>query len=181
MCNLSCEYCFASEKMVNCPNKNISMSNVQKVIEFFKRSDYRVFRMMGGEPTMHPRFQYVLELALNEEMRVDLLSNATWNHRLNDIFARISPNRLLFLLNIDHPDNYSLTLWKKIEKNLNALKGRRGISLSFNIFKKKPKYEYVLELIENYEISTVRLSFSLPVLGINNAYLESLLQKQKYF
>lgn len=171
-CNLSCEYCFAKEKMDNSPCKDISLHDLKKVLFFLKKSDYKIFRMMGGEPTFHPNFKEFLELALNEKMRVDLLSNATWHNKYNDYFSRISPNRLLFLLNIDHPRNYSASLWEKIETNLNSLKGRKGVSLSFNIFEKMPSCEYIIDLIDKYKISTIRLSFSLPIYGYNNKHLD---------
>ena len=112
------------------------MDNVRKVIAFLKKSDFPNFRMMGGEPTLHPKFAEILELALLEGMHVNLLSNATWPLAYNDLFNRISPNNLLFLLNIDHPDNYSTELWERIETNLSSISGRKGVSISFNIFEK---------------------------------------------
>lgn len=170
-CNLRCEYCFAQEKMRG-KSKHMSMQDVRKVIAFLKQSDYPIFRAMGGEPTLHPRFQDIIRLALQEGMRVDLLSNATWHAGCNDLFARILPNRLLFLLNIDHPDIYHSRLWTRIERNLAALAGRKGVTFSFNIFEKQPRYKYVLDLAARYGIRMVRLSFSLPVLGVQNTYLE---------
>jgi radical SAM protein with 4Fe4S-binding SPASM domain len=157
--------------MLDKPNQTMSMQNVRKVVAFLKRSKYPIFRMMGGEPTLHPQFQEITKLALEEGMRVDLLSNATWNAIHNEWFGRISPHRLLFLLNIDHPNNYHPNVWGKIKDNLDALAGRKGVSLSFNIFEKEPKSDYIFDLTTKYDISTVRLSFSLPTLGTENAHL----------
>ncbi|UCG59878.1 MAG: radical SAM protein [Phycisphaerales bacterium] len=172
LCNLRCGYCFARERMVQKPSQTMSMENVEKVIDFLKRSDYPIFRMMGGEPTLHPHFPDIVKLALNEGMRIDLLTNATWDAEYNQLFARISPNSLLFLLNIDHPENYPSRLWTAMENNLNTLAGRKGVSLSFNIFEKEPKYEYIFDLTTTYEIRRIRLSFSLPVIGEDNAHLD---------
>ena len=57
-------------------------------------------------------------------MRVDLLSNATWPESYNELFNRISPRRLFFLLNVDHPDRYPGKIWEKIQRNLAAVSGR---------------------------------------------------------
>jgi MoaA/NifB/PqqE/SkfB family radical SAM enzyme len=171
-CNLSCPYCFAQERLGDGRKLAMSIENVSKVIDFLKRSGHPYFRAMGGEPTLHPEFPRILKMALEAEMRVDLLSNATWPESYNELFRRISPRRLFFLLNIDHPDRYVARIWEKIEHNLAAVSGRGTITLSFNIFEKQPKHDYILELCSKYHIDKVRMSFSLPVVGANNTYLE---------
>jgi len=170
-CNLSCPYCFAQERLGDGQKLIMSMSNVEKVIDFLKRSGHPFFRAMGGEPTLHPEFPRILEMALQAEMRVDLLSNATWPESYNDVFRRISPRRLFFLLNVDHPDRYLPKIWERIQRNLAAVSGRGTITLSFNIFEKQPRYEYILDLAARYHIDKVRMSFSLPVVGANNTFL----------
>ncbi len=169
-CNLSCRYCFAQEKLASA-RANMSMKNVQRVIDFLKRSNTPVFRVMGGEPTLHPQFNEIIQLAISAGMRVDVLSNATWSADTAALFERIPSKYLLFLLNIDHPDNYTPKQWAVIERNLDRLKGRGGITLSFNVFEKEPRSDYVLDLAESYDFKYIRLSLSLPVLGAGNACL----------
>ena len=171
-CNLSCAYCFARERMLGKPRQCMDVADVGKVVVFLKQSGYPVFRMMGGEPTLHPKFQDIVQLVLQEGMRIDLLSNATWSSACNDLFTRVSPNKLVFLLNIDHPDNYPPGLWSRIERNLAAVCGDKRVTLSFNIFEKQPRFEYVLDLASRFNIQSIRLSFSLPVFGARNQYLE---------
>jgi len=170
-CNLSCEYCFAKEKLYADHKLAMSMSDVEKVIGFLNRSGHRVFRAMGGEPTLHPQFPRIVQMALQSGMCVDVLSNATWPESCNTLFKRISPQRLFFLLNVDHPNRYAPRLWEQIEHNLAAVSVRGNITLSFNIFETRPRYEYVLELRRKRNINKIRMSFSLPVLSMQNAYL----------
>ncbi len=170
-CNLDCSYCFAREKMASRPRQRMSVDDACKVIDFLTRSDFWQFRVMGGEPTLHPDFAEIVTLALRAGMRVDVMSNATWQDDCTEFFHQITPARLHFLLNIDHPDQYRAKQWSRIEKNLAALPRRRNVTLSFNIFDKEPQYQYVLDLAERYDIDMVRLSFSLPVLGAQNASL----------
>jgi MoaA/NifB/PqqE/SkfB family radical SAM enzyme len=171
-CNLRCSYCFAQEKLQNSRNQTMSLGDARKVIEFLKRSGHPVFRAMGGEPTLHPQFPEILQMALEAGMRVDVLSNATWPERYNALFQRVSPRHLFFLLNIDHPDSYTPKIWSLIERNLSAVAPRENVTLSFNVFETRPRYEYVLDLIRTHRIDKVRLSFSLPVLGAQNSYLK---------
>jgi MoaA/NifB/PqqE/SkfB family radical SAM enzyme len=132
-CNLRCAYCFAQERLQENRNQVMALADVAKVIGFLKRSDHPIFRAMGGEPTLHPEFPRIVEMALGDEMRVDVLSNATWPEDYNDLFRRISPRRLFFLLNIDHPDNYAPAQWERIERNLAAVAARESVTLSFNL------------------------------------------------
>jgi hypothetical protein len=147
------------------------MENVQRVIEFLQRSNFPNFRVMGGEPTLHPQFNEIIQLAIAANMRVDVLSNATWSERTADLFDRIPSKYLMFLLNIDHPDNYTANQWALIQRNLSRLKGRGGITLSFNVFEKQPRSDYVLDLATRYDFKYVRLSLSLPVMDAGNVYL----------
>jgi MoaA/NifB/PqqE/SkfB family radical SAM enzyme len=150
----------------------MTISDVEKVINFLKRSNHPYFRVMGGEPTLHPEFPRILEMALRSGFRVDVLSNATWPESYNELFRRTSPRRVLFLLNIDQPVRYSPSVWQRIQNNLEAIADRGSITLSFNIFEKQPHDQYILELTERYGIDKIRMSFSLPVLGANNACLK---------
>jgi len=171
-CNLKCPYCFAQEKLGDGQRISMAMSDVEKVIEFLKRSNHPYFRAMGGEPTLHPEFPRILELALRSGMRVDVLSNATWPESYNELFRRTSPRRVFFLLNVDLPTRYAPQVWKRIQNNLDAIAERGSVTFSFNIFEKQPNDEYILELTEKYGVDKIRLSFSLPVLGANNACLK---------
>ena len=150
-CNLHCKYCFAQEKLAS-SKINMPLENVQRVIDFLKRSEFPIFRVMGGEPTLHPQFNEIIQMALAAGMRVDVLSNATWTESTAELFARIPSSSLMFLLNIDHPDNYTPKIWSIIQRNLAGLEGHGGITLSFNVFEKQPRSEYVLEIARRYDI-----------------------------
>jgi sulfatase maturation enzyme AslB (radical SAM superfamily) len=170
-CNLKCSYCFADEKMGRGQRRHMAMNDVHRLLEFFRRSNYSLFRVMGGEPTLHPQFTDIVDLALAAGMRVDVLSNATWNEACATYFEQVSPRRIYFLLNLDHPDRYRPGMWQHIEANLARLPEARNITVSFNIFEREPRYSYILDVARRYSIEMIRLSFSLPVLGAQNRYL----------
>jgi len=176
-CNLNCTYCFAQQKLQDSRNQTMSLTDVTKVIDFLQRSGHPIFRAMGGEPTLHPQFPRIMQMALEAGMRVDVLSNATWPESYNTLFNRISPHRLFFLLNIDHPDNYPPKIWDRIQRNVGEVAPRGNVTMSFNIFETQPRCEYLLDLVRCYRIDKVRMSFSLPVLGARNTYLK--LEDQK--
>jgi radical SAM protein with 4Fe4S-binding SPASM domain len=176
-CNRSCSYCFAKEKINSYPKssgpQDISMENVDKVLDFLEKDNFDTMQLAGGEPTLHPKFDEILMKILNKGIHLNVLSNTLWDPKKNKLFSDISSSNLGFLLNIDHPNTYNSNEWERIVENLLAIRGRKNVSISFNISEKVPKYEYIFEIISNYEFKNLRLSFSMPVVygEAKNQYL----------
>ena len=65
-CNLKCNYCFADEYMeetVNTPGKSMDFDFfTEDVLPRVKTAS--LINFMGGEPTLHPRFNEILSSAL---------------------------------------------------------------------------------------------------------------------
>jgi MoaA/NifB/PqqE/SkfB family radical SAM enzyme len=176
-CNRACSYCFAKEKLHSYQNRDaiteISLENVEKVIAFLSKTHCDAIQLAGGEPTIHSKFTEIMTLLLKNNLRVNLLTNALWNPELNAFFNKVSPVSLGFLLNIDHPKMYSNAEQKRLEENLAFLSKRGNITLSFNIFERKPDYNYIFDLLAKFGFKNLRLSFSMPVKfeGKTNTYL----------
>lgn len=166
-CNRSCSYCFAKEKIRSYSelqmNKDITLSDLQKVIQFLGRNESDTIQLAGGEPTIHPEFDRILSTLLDSGFDLNVLSNALWDASKNELFAKIPPTKLGFLLNIDARRTYSDKEWEIIERNLSSLQDRGNVTLSFNIFEKEPNYEYIFDLVSRKNIRNLRLSFSMPV------------------
>ncbi len=187
-CNRACSYCFAKEKLHSYKDKNapteISIENVEKALAFLSKTHCDAIQLAGGEPTIHSKFTEIMTLLLKNNLRVNLLTNALWNPELNAFFDKISPVSLGFLLNIDHPKTYKNSEKERLEENLAFLSKRGNITLSFNLFEKKPDYDYIFELVTKYGFKNLRLSFSMPVSveGKTNTHLpiEEYKQAAKY-
>lgn len=176
-CNRSCNYCFAKEKLHSYATRNavteISLENLEKVLQFLAKTNCDTIQLAGGEPTIHPKFKEILLTLLNKKINVNLLTNALWNPELNALFDKISPRSLGFLLNIDNPKGYNTQEQHRLEENLKCLSKRGNVTLSFNLFEKTPNYDYIFDLLTKYGFKNLRLSFSMPVIfeGKTNAYL----------
>ena len=127
---------------------------------------------MGGEPTLHPEFPAHSRNGAQSEMRVDLLSNATWPEVITTSSSAHLPAASSSCSTWIIPTVMPRISGRRYERNLAAIAGRGSVTLSFNIFEKPPRYEYILDLASKYNIDKVRLSFSLPVIGANNACLK---------
>jgi organic radical activating enzyme len=166
-CNRACSYCFAKEKIRSYSdqqkNKDMTLPDLKKVIQFLGKGETDTIQIAGGEPTIHPEFNEILMTLLDSGFNLNILSNALWEDSKNELFTKISPTRLGFLLNIDSRKTYSDNEWDRIERNLSALSERGNVTLSFNIFEKEPNYEYIFDLVSRKNIKNLRLSFSMPV------------------
>ena len=177
-CNRSCNYCFAKEKLHSYNARNtvteISLENVEKVLQFLSKTHCDTIQLAGGEPTIHSKFTEIMLTLLKSNIRVNLLTNALWNPTLNAFFDQISPVSLGFLLNIDHPKTYSNPEKQKLDENLAFISKRGNVTLSFNLFEKEPDYNYIFDLAAKYGFKNLRLSFSMPVNfdGKTNTYLQ---------
>ena len=177
-CNRACNYCFAKEKLHSFATKNavteISLPDVEKVLQFLSKTKCDTIQLAGGEPTIHSKFQEIMLTLLKSNLRVNLLTNVLWNPTLNSFFDQVSPVSLGFLLNIDHPKTYSNPEHQRLEENLAFLSKRGNVTLSFNLFERQPDYNYIFDLVARYGFKNLRLSFSMPVNfeGKKNTYLK---------
>lgn len=166
-CNRDCVYCFAKEKREAYSHLRehtyMSMGNLEKALDFVRNGGGYAVQLAGGEPTIHPEFDEILDKILQRGFYVNILSNCLWREEKNEYFESISPTRMGFLLNIDHPETYNCNEWETIEYNLERIGDRLNTTLSFNIFEENPRGEYIFELAEAYNVKNIRLSFSMPV------------------
>ena len=166
-CNRACSYCFAKEKLDSYAQSKveteISLENLEKVTDFLVKSGCDTIQLAGGEPTIHPKFREILLALLAKKFSVNLLSNALWGSKFNALFDQVSPASLGFLLNIDMPTVYNYQERLRLEENLAFLSKRGNVTLSFNLFEKKPDYDYIFAMVEKYGFKNLRLSFSMPV------------------
>lgn len=86
-CNASCPNCI--NKAVR-HNSNIMSANVfRELSEYFSNNGVKNIRIMGGEPTIHPHFSQIIEIAQRYFERVTIFTNA-----INETISNISPREL---------------------------------------------------------------------------------------
>ena len=65
ICNLQCNYCFAKDSLSEThqpgSQKLISLKSFENHLDFLDRSNIDQIRLIGGEPTMHPQFDEIIE------------------------------------------------------------------------------------------------------------------------
>jgi sulfatase maturation enzyme AslB (radical SAM superfamily) len=176
VCNRRCPYCFAHEKTRRPGAKSdirpqyMSLSALEEVVEFLKRSDLKVFSMMGGEPTLHPDFAEILDIACHQGFVVRIFSNGLMPRSALDSLAESDPEQVKITINVGWLDEGQPREKKKLFGSLKRLGSRAA--LSYTIYQDDPHMDFLPELIQEYHLHRfIRLGISQPIVGSDNVYL----------
>lgn len=165
VCNLSCPYCFANE-FVNRSNKEITEENFRKAMEFIlgDGSEHAI-GLIGGEPTTHSKFEKLLRIALMDK-RVSVVSLYTNGILMDRFWHLMSHAKLRLLINCNSPENMGQAAFLKMRDNLDELLHNRlqkdHVTLGINMYNPDFQYDYMLELLQRYGYTRVRVSISVP-------------------
>jgi len=169
-CNLKCPYCFAVDLWQSAGNrksdKEISLKNLNKVMDFMKRSGASVFRILGGEPTLHTKFEKVYDTISRHGFSTIIFSNGIIPNKIVE-FLSTKDNIQSIVINVQHPQDYSLKQYKQLNFTLSRL-GKR-IILGSVIYKTNFDISFAINLIEKYNLERdVKISIAAPVLKNKN-------------
>jgi len=173
ICNLRCPYCFAVDLWKAAgkrpSDREISIANLHKVIRFLKRSKIWEFRMIGGEPTLHSRFERIYTEVADNGFRVELFSNGVINGRKVDFLAR-QDSLDAIVINIQQLEMYRPAQRRQLMYTLERLGSR--VSLGYVIYRTDFDLRFLIPIMAKYPVRRgVKLSFAAPTLTCRNAYL----------
>lgn len=84
-CNLRCTHCYVGDMHYDNPNEILSLDQWEDVIRQLKDVKCKRIEFIGGEPTVYPYFEELLEFAVSIGHSVDIYSNLqTFNDKLID-------------------------------------------------------------------------------------------------
>lgn len=169
VCNLKCPYCFANE-YVNCNNvdnpSNMTLDDFKKAIEFslYNNPNPRI-GIIGGEPTLHPRFSEFMELLICDS-RIDNVILFTNGVNLKKYANYLANPKMHVLINLNSPNDIGYSAFNKtiesIDYLVNDLYLKEKVSVGINMYKKDFDYDYMIETLNRFDIKRVRTSISVP-------------------
>ncbi len=145
-CNLKCNYCFADEYMeetVHTPGKSIDYDFYEK--ELLPRvKNASLINFMGGEPTLHPRFNEILTSTLENLQpfsTLGIFTNGLMSDKVLDlILGTVGPNgsivrniQFTVLLNWQTKENISEKNRERCQAVAEEIIGENGNSLMFSL------------------------------------------------
>jgi molybdenum cofactor biosynthesis enzyme MoaA len=100
-CNADCAFCFArsAQQGVSESDGYMSRELFESCLEFLDRSGIGQARLIGGEPTLHPRFPELSQRALDRGFRLLVFSNGLIREAALEWLERAPADRVSVLLN----------------------------------------------------------------------------------
>lgn len=168
-CNLKCPYCFASEMIQTQRNKNISLDELEHILQWINQEYTKHIGIIGGEPTLHPQFKEILNIFSHfsqlYQNTITLYTNgidlAKWMPYITDNF--------FILINLTNPLLMNQNQIKSLKQSLDLLnqlnkfnKSKPQAMLGCNIYIDEKEYKWLWETIDLYNIYSIRVSIASP-------------------
>lgn len=171
-CNYHCPYCFGMDMMA--PKKeraSMSRETFTGIIDWLERKPFdRVIHLMGGEPTLHPDIEWMIDYLLERDLHITIFSNMATKQAVG-LAEKLAMLPISWVANVNNPTKWNKAQCENITKALEAA-GRR-VSLTFNIIPEEPNELWALELIEKYNLNhRIKVGFVLPTLTSSNMALK---------
>ena len=165
VCNLHCPYCFANE-FVNKSKNEISLEAFQKAVDFIVRDNaHKTVGIIGGEPTVHSQFELLMQTLIKDTRveRVMLYTNGVLLDRFWDVCCHA---KVAMLINCNAPSFIGDKAYQRTVENLDTLFNqklcRERVTLGINLYQPDFQYDYMIELLERYDLHKVRVSVTVP-------------------
>jgi MoaA/NifB/PqqE/SkfB family radical SAM enzyme len=169
VCNRSCSYCFAVNDHEQHKQKEMSLEEFTSTLRWLKGSGMKEVRLLGGEPTLHSRFNEIVELVLDEGMNALIFSGGIIPARAMEVLIAAPANRLSLLINVIRPGEEARL--EKIQQQLFAQLGPKIIP-GINIPVPGIDLHFILDWFQSYNFQkTVRLGIAHPIYRGNNQFL----------
>lgn len=171
-CNCHCSYCFGVDMMAPAkPAVQMSRETFNDILAWLDKVPFdRVMHLMGGEPTLHPDIEKIVEELLDRDLHVTIFSNMASDQApvLAEKFAGLP---VKWVANVNHPSRWTPQQEANIRRALKA--GGRAVSLSVNILPELADDSWVIDLIREYDLDrNIKVGFVLPTLNSSNQALE---------
>lgn len=158
-CNLSCPYCFADNEINLCEEKTMSEENFDKIITILKNNNVKEIRLIGGEPTLHPLFGYLLTKLVKDDFfeHIHFFSNMTFSKELRELIINLNDIKDISILPNFNNEEIVGKKFNTIKSNIRELfKYKIVDSVGINIYKPNQDLTHIYEIIQELNIRHVR-------------------------
>lgn len=171
-CNRTCSYCFAREALETHGSGpgHMPVDRVEQALAFLVRSRVSEARLLGGEPTLHPAFDRIVDRALELGLRLLVFSGGLIPERALRRLEAVPEAALSVLLNVASPATgrpHEVARQQEVFRRLGS-----KVVLGITIDSPAIDLSLLLQLIDEYGLGrTVRLGLAQPVLSGSNSHL----------
>jgi hypothetical protein len=165
VCNLSCPFCFASEHI---DGEQQGKTGRMSIEEFSRQLAFigdQVVRFCGGEPTLHPQFIEMVELALaRPNGQAYAMTNGVWPHPVRTFIAGLSRRdrkRVGFLFNVLQSEHYRPEQEQALYDTL-AVVDKEHATLGVTLYEPTFDHTRLFALADRYGFRRIRYSVASP-------------------
>jgi len=160
-CNQDCPYCFAQE-MMSRKGRDISFMKFKKAVDYLKRSGVGRIGIIGGEPTLHPRFLQLLDYVVEKGMSVRLYTNGLTSKDVCTGLAEYDAKVLEVLLNLNDRRSYSKGQLAQVNFFMEHLNEK--LNLGYTIWELDFSLGFHRDMILKYDLpKAVRIGLASPI------------------
>lgn len=164
-CNLHCPYCFAADVIDKYSSYNcMSEESFEEVLSFLKYNNITEVRLIGGEPTIHPKIKIFIEKIIDFGFTdIMIFTNGLFDNDLLNYFKQISKRiNIHFLFNVNEPKLLG-EKYKILTNNLYVLLAyAASVNIGINFYSPDQEYEYIVDLAKELDRKSIRWSLTIP-------------------
>ena len=169
-CRRRCRYCFAKDELARDHVLHMPPEVYDSALAFLGRSGVPEVRLLGGEPTEHPKFCDYVALASERGFRVVVFSGGLIPQRVLEYMEALPGATFSLVLNVADPASDPTALVRRQQEVCRTL-GNTAM-LGVNIQSPDQAAAYVFDWVNEYGLCrTVRLGIAHPIWGGNNGFL----------
>jgi len=177
VCNMKCAFCFARDYLgasnTDSISRFIALDVFEERLDFLARSGINEIRLIGGEPTLHPRFPKLIAAARRRGKHIVVFTHGLLSETAMACLASLPVEQCTVLVNVNATRFPGSNNDREQAERLITLRrlGPRAL-LGFNIFETNFQLDFMLSLIlEAGCHKTIRLGLAHPALSGQNVYL----------
>lgn len=169
-CNLDCPYCFAPTGQDLDPGLRMTEEDFQFTINFLKRSNRKLYKMLGGEPTIHPKFkEWISQIVFDPFFEsLVIFTNATFDQETKDFLLGLPDwckKKLRFTINYNGVE-VTKDKAELVRMNIVSLAYDENIRIipGLNLYDPEQNFDHFINLLHNIgdNIEAVRWSVTSP-------------------
>lgn len=167
-CNYNCPYCFGMDRMAPKVKAEAMSDKVfTGILEWLEKTKYdRPIHIMGGEPTLHPKFEWIINTLIERDYPITIFSNLA-TEKAPEYAEKLSILPISWVVNVNPPDKWLPVHKERIETALKYL-GRLA-SITFNIMPYEKDNDWAINLINKFDLSKkIKVGFVLPTYTQSN-------------
>lgn len=149
----------------------MTLDEFQQSLDFLGRSGVKDATLLGGEPTIHPNFCEMVDLALSQDFRVLVLSGGVIPEKVLHHLEQTDPGRVSMMLNVIPPVEGYSQRDRDCQSEVMRRFGSR-LALGINIDSPTVPLDFLLDYIAEYSLEPiVRMGLAHPIAGGMNSHL----------